>query len=190
MSCDSPGFVEVVSESQACFRAVLEAMAHPSRLVAIGESLAPLPVADPATAAVALTLLDADTPVWLDSELMTLRPWLGFHCGAPIVARGEAAFVIAKRMPPLEDLRSGTHETPEESATLILQVASLEGGMSLRLEGPGLAAPNTLRVDGLPLDFPSLWAGNHGLFPLGIDLILCSGTNLAALPRSVSVKEA
>jgi len=48
--------------------------------------------------------------------------------------------------------------------------------------------PVSLEVDGLPDDFASQWAANHALFPRGIDLLLCSGATLAALPRSVAVE--
>ena len=47
-----------------------------------------------------------------------------------------------------------------------------------------------LTADGLPADFVAVWQRNHALFPRGVDLILCAGTPLAALPRSVSIEEA
>jgi alpha-D-ribose 1-methylphosphonate 5-triphosphate synthase subunit PhnH len=46
-----------------------------------------------------------------------------------------------------------------------------------------------LLVDGLPADFVAVWQRNHALFPRGVDLILCAGRSVAALPRSVSVSE-
>ena len=78
---------------------------------------------------------------------------------------------------------------PETSATVILQVASVSTGSSYMLQGPGLREPAEVRIDGLPVDFPAIWQRNHALFPRGIDLILCSGDELIALPRSVAVKE-
>jgi alpha-D-ribose 1-methylphosphonate 5-triphosphate synthase subunit PhnH len=47
-----------------------------------------------------------------------------------------------------------------------------------------------LNADGLPADFATIWQRNHALFPRGIDLILCAGNQLTALPRSVTVREA
>jgi alpha-D-ribose 1-methylphosphonate 5-triphosphate synthase subunit PhnH len=79
---------------------------------------------------------------------------------------------------------------PETSATVIVQVASLTTGERFVLEGPGLREPAILAVDGLPPDFAAMWQRNHGLYPRGIDLILCAGDQLAALPRSVSIREA
>jgi alpha-D-ribose 1-methylphosphonate 5-triphosphate synthase subunit PhnH len=53
-----------------------------------------------------------------------------------------------------------------------------------------LREPEVLTVDGLPPDFAALWAANHALFPRGVDLMLCAGNDVAALPRSVTVKDA
>ena len=37
--------------------------------------------------------------------------------------------------------------------------------------------------------FVQEWAANHAMFPRGVDLILCAGNRLAALPRSVRIEE-
>ena len=42
----------------------------------------------------------------------------------------------------------------------------------------------------LPAGFAAAWAANHAKFPRGIDLILCAGTEIAALPRSVRITSA
>jgi len=44
-------------------------------------------------------------------------------------------------------------------------------------------------VEGLPDDFAAQWAANHTLYPCGVDLVLCAGERLCALPRSVRVEE-
>ncbi len=91
---------------------------------------------------------------------------------------------------PLDRLHAGSDEAPETAATLILQLAALGSGRSYRLEGPGLAAPATLHAEGLPHDFTAQWAANHARFPRGVDLILCAGDRLAALPRTLKIEEA
>ena len=93
-------------------------------------------------------------------------------------------------MPPLASLHAGTDAGPEDSATLILQVQALGNGRPYRLSGPGLKGAGLLHVRGLPENFTQQWAANHGLFPRGIDLVLCAGTQLCALPRSTTVEEA
>jgi alpha-D-ribose 1-methylphosphonate 5-triphosphate synthase subunit PhnH len=151
---------------------------------------APAPL-DHATAAVLLTLVDNETPLWLDAAAAAAREWLAFHCGAAIIDTPDnAAFAVALSLPDLAALPAGTHETPEQSATLVLQIAALGTGARYRLSGPGLREPALLAASGLPSDFAAVWQRNHALYPCGVDIILCAGATLAALPRSVSVEEA
>ena len=185
-----PGFADPVGEAQATFRAVLDALARPGRLHTVGERLtAPAPL-DQAAAAVLLTLIDNETPLWLDPAAAPARDWLAFHCGAAIVEAPErAAFAVALTLPDLAALPAGTHEAPEESATLILQIAALGTGARYRLSGPGLREPALLAASGLPADFAAVWQRNHAQYPCGVDIVLCAGATLAALPRSVSIEE-
>lgn len=186
-----PGFTDPVAGAQATFRAVLDAMSRPGQVRAAGEGLEPPAPLDPATAAVLLTLLDADTVCHAAPWFAPGLDWLAFHCGPRMaVAPNTAGFLIVNELPSLSDLHAGTDEAPEESATVILQVASLTHGARFRLSGPGLANPATLSVTGLPDDFPSVWDRNGQQFPLGVDLILCAGTTVAALPRTVRVEAA
>ncbi len=99
-------------------------------------------------------------------------------------------FALALTLPAFSELPNGTDEMPETAATVILQVASLASGARFWLEGPGLREPVAINVDGLPRDFAAIWQRNHAQFPRGIDLILCAGGELTALPRSVTVREA
>jgi alpha-D-ribose 1-methylphosphonate 5-triphosphate synthase subunit PhnH len=186
---DLPGFADPVADAQATFRAVLDALARPGRLHPAGEGLvAPAPL-DPATAALLLTLADPDTPLWLDPALAPARDWIAFHCGAPLVAEpAAAAFVVTTTLPALDRLRSGSDEAPEDGASVILQLPAIGEGDRFRLAGPGLAAPQRFAATGLGPDFAAAWRANRALFPRGIDLLLCSGTRLAALPRSVAVE--
>ena len=185
----SAGFLDPVADAQACFRSVLDAMSRPGRVHAVTGVSAPPPLCD-AAGAVLLTLADHETPLWLDSNAETARDWIEFHTGAAILPADRCTFGMALTFPDLAGFLSGTDEMPETSATIILQVDSLKAGQSFVLEGPGLREPAILSVTGLPSDFAAIWQRNHALFPRGIDLILCAGGNLTALPRSVSIKDA
>jgi alpha-D-ribose 1-methylphosphonate 5-triphosphate synthase subunit PhnH len=187
MTIDRPGFADPVRDTQATFRAVLDAMSEPGRIVAIGAGLAPPAPLDPATAAILLTLADADTPIWLDPAAAAAEPWLTFHCGAPYTAPEAAAFGVTLGLPDLRWFSSGTHEAPELGATLIVQLPALGAGRAWRLSGPGLQSSTALQVTGLPDNFADLWARNTARFPRGIDLVLCAGRSAVALPRTVAV---
>jgi alpha-D-ribose 1-methylphosphonate 5-triphosphate synthase subunit PhnH len=183
------GFADPVHDAQSCFRAVLDAMAHPGRIARVTEVNTPSPVGG-AAGAVLLTLVDHETRLWLDPDAEPARRWIEFHCGAPIVAdQAACAFALALSLPALDRFPAGTHESPETSATLVCQVKSFEGGQAFRLRGPGLREPVQLNVAGLPRDFVTIWRRNRALFPRGIDLILCAGDQLTALPRTVSIEE-
>jgi alpha-D-ribose 1-methylphosphonate 5-triphosphate synthase subunit PhnH len=189
MTLDKPGFLNPVTEAQSCFRSVLSAMSRPGSIVPVPHSIAAPPL-DPATAAVLLTLVDADVTLWLDDALSSSWDWLAFHAGVLSASGlGQAAFLCVTSLPPLGDVFAGTDAAPENAATVILQVPALTGGPRLTLYGPGLEAPAVITPQGLPPDFVAQWEVNHRLFPRGVDLLLCAGSAFLALPRSVRIGE-
>jgi alpha-D-ribose 1-methylphosphonate 5-triphosphate synthase subunit PhnH len=187
MTLDSPGFIDPVQEAQACFRSVLKAMSRPGSINSVTSRISAPPL-DAATAAVLLTLVDAEVSVWLDKELAPIWDWISFHAGVVRAsAMSDAAFACVTSIPALAEFNAGTDAAPETAATVILQVPMLAGGPRLTLYGPGLEAPTTIAPQGLPDDFVAQWARNHQLFPRGVDLLLCSGTEFCALPRSLRI---
>jgi alpha-D-ribose 1-methylphosphonate 5-triphosphate synthase subunit PhnH len=188
------GFSDPVAQSQATFRRVLDAMAHPGRIVDLA-ALSPVPADLPlsaAAAAIALTLADFETTVWLSPRLVEAAPWIRFHCGAPIVASpGTARFAFASAsdaLPPLRDFDLGTDDFPDRSSTLVLDVPTLAGGAVLRLSGPGIRSTAQLSVGAVPAGFWDERASLTELFPRGLDIVLTCGTQLAALPRTTRVE--
>lgn len=191
-------FSDKVLSAQAAFRSMLDAMARPGHAPTIAIDFdAPAGLA-PATAALALSLFDHDTPIWRDDALNgeALGRWLRFHAGAPLTNDpAQAAFALigdAARRSDFSRFALGTNDYPDRSTTLILQVESLSAGSPLLLTGPGIKEAATLAPDPLPPDFIAQWEANRALFPRGVDLVFCAGDRLAALPRTtrVSLKEA
>ncbi len=187
----APGFADPVLESQQSFRLVLQAMAEPGRLVPMRPDLSPPTPLRPTTAAVALTLVDYDTPVWLGDADAAVVDWLRFHTGCPVTEDpAAAAFAIALGdWPALDTLPAGTDAYPDRSATLIAQVESLTGS-GLHLSGPGIESTRDFGFAPMPDDFIAAWKANARLFPRGVDLILCDGERVAALPRTCAVQPA
>jgi alpha-D-ribose 1-methylphosphonate 5-triphosphate synthase subunit PhnH len=190
----APAFADPVRESQAVFRSVMDAMARPGTIVATGGlAQAPQPLGL-AAAAVALTLIDYETPVWLDPALAQspeVTAWLRFHTGAPLTddPRQAAFGFIADppRTPPFEAFSQGSMEYPDRAATLVLQVERLSGNAGFCLSGPGVRGSRALTASPLPADFAARTRANRALFPRGLDIILASATMVVALPRSVHV---
>jgi alpha-D-ribose 1-methylphosphonate 5-triphosphate synthase subunit PhnH len=95
-------------------------------------------------------------------------------------------------LPALASLSAGTDEYPDQSATCVVEVNSLEAADAdaLMLTGPGIATGEALSVRGLPGDFLVQWDANHRRFPRGIDLFLATPTHIAGLPRTTRVRTA
>jgi alpha-D-ribose 1-methylphosphonate 5-triphosphate synthase subunit PhnH len=187
MSALTPGFADPVLDAQACFRAVLEAMSRPGRIQPIIPPPEVPPGLSPAAAAVLLTLVDAATPLRLAAGAEAAA-WVRFHCGCDLV-EGAAPFVLDPAARLLE-LDAGTEEEPERGATLIIDVAALDDAQGWRLTGPGIRTAHHLRVRSAPAGFVRDWATSRARFPRGIDVILCAGTRIAGLPRTVRIEEA
>ena len=182
------GFADPARDAAHAFRAAMTAMARPGRIVTIGgaagAAAAPAPVSG-AAAALLLTLCDPETPLWIapSHDSPALRDWVAFHTGAPVVAPEACHFALGNwaAMLPVGRFRTGCAEYPDRSATLIVEMPRLANGGAV-LSGPGIA--QTIRLN---LPDPAVLGRNAGLFPLGVDLFLTAGAELAALPRSTRI---
>jgi alpha-D-ribose 1-methylphosphonate 5-triphosphate synthase subunit PhnH len=188
-------FPAPVLANQAAFRALMDALARPGTVKPLVPAAgAPSPLTA-AAAAVALALLDYETPVWLDAPLAQsgeVADWIRLHAGAPVTSDSwQAAFAFiadAAHAPPFDGFSLGTPEYPDRSATLVLQVEGFGNGQRLLLAGPGIPDVRSFSAQPLPPDFQARLAANRALFPRGVDLILVSPDAVAALPRSVALQ--
>ena len=190
----SGGFESPVFGTQAIFRAVMNAMAQPGMIGSCSmDPQAPTPFSK-AQGAIALTLCDHDTAVWLSPRLAAsaVKGWMAFHTGADVAPSMSAArfvfFDQADAVPDFCGFAAGSQDYPDRSATLVLDLPSLASGQELVARGPGIKGERTIAPQGLPSDFLKRWATNHNLFPRGLDLILCCGTDIMCLPRSVQLQ--
>ena len=188
------GFADPVMQSQTAFRAVMDALANPGTLQDLALGLTPPAPLSPELAAVALTLCDHDTPLWLDADLATdaVLAWLAFHTGAPITGERSQAMFALSRDPALvfADFAQGTDPYPDRSTTIVLVIAALTGGESLTLAGPGIDGATTIAPQGLAADFRAQRAANRDQFPRGVDLLLVADGQLIGLPRTTRIQEA
>lgn len=186
-----PGFVDKVLSAQSTFRSVMDAMARPGSVQRIVPMVRPPATMMRGTAAIALTLFDHDTPLWLDarmSESSDVLKWLKFHTGAPVVQDSSiASFALVSdgaALPSLERFALGTSEYPDRSSTVIIQVDSLDSGRSFELQGPGIDGIVTLQASIRPFDLFERLSFNETLFPRGIDVVLVADDAVVAIPRT------
>ena len=188
------GFSAPVFAAQTVFRRVLDAMAHPGRIVTLPSDADAPPGLGATTTAIALTLLDFETKVWLDPAIRGAEAerYLRFHCGCSVVDETlDAGFAIIAKprdMPRLGRFSIGQDQYPDTSATLIVEVDALANAGDLRLTGPGIKQQARINLDGLPAWFWEDWATNHACFPTGVDVIFTCADRAMCLPRSIKVE--
>jgi alpha-D-ribose 1-methylphosphonate 5-triphosphate synthase subunit PhnH len=187
------GFIDPPHEAQRVFRGVLEAFAHPGRIITVADAPGAPGRLSRATAAFLLTLADRDTPLWLtpDFDSPEVRDFVRFHTGAPIVeGRAEAVFAVLAHDQLLlfDDFAIGTDAYPDRSATLVIEVPVLGVGPARSWRGPGIDGQASVAVAGLDNGFWLDWAANNALFPCGVDVVFASGSHLLALPRGITVE--
>lgn len=181
------GFTDAPAQSARGFRAILTALSQPGMIVTLEGATPPAPLSRAAGVA-ALVLLDPTTPVHLAGafDCAELRDWLTFHTGAPFAAAEDAVFAIGAwdALQPVARFSIGTPEYPDRAATLIVEMPALSSDGAV-LRGPGING--TARLSLPEID---AFKANRARFPLGFDVFLTSGAQLAGLPRSTIVEGA
>ncbi|ADU69768.1 phosphonate C-P lyase system protein PhnH [Pantoea sp. At-9b] len=183
-------FNHPVADAQRAFRRILKAMSEPGVMVAL-----PLTQGwgdlSPAATAVLLTLVDQESALWLDGKVDNelLRNNLRFHTGVPIVSERDAPFALthASANPDPAQFAAGDNLSPEKSTTLIVEVPALNGGLTLRLSGPGLRESRAIAPQ-LPEAILHYLRERPHPFPQGVDLIFTCGEAMMALPRTTDVE--
>ena len=187
----APGFADAALDSQAVFRACMNALARPALPQSLATELAPPTPLTPELAALALALADHEAPLWLDAPLRAepaVRRYLAFHTGARFVDDPtEAVFALisdAAACPPFERFALGSDEYPDRSTTLLIAVSRLEAAEEFVFTGPGIKERIGLGIAPLPSGLREQFHANAALFPRGVDLIFATTGRIAALPRS------
>jgi alpha-D-ribose 1-methylphosphonate 5-triphosphate synthase subunit PhnH len=189
-----PGFADPVYDAQRIFRRLMDAMARPGRIVDIDADIVPPVPGLEGLSAIALTVLDFETPVYLPSGEMgeALSGWLRFHCGCPVTTDPqEAAFAILSvtELLPISAFNSGDPKYPDRSTTLLLACPALEGGKQVSLTGPGIKEVAHIAPSGIPDGFWNEVMGDRSQFQLGVDIIMGTSNAVIGLPRTTRINE-
>jgi alpha-D-ribose 1-methylphosphonate 5-triphosphate synthase subunit PhnH len=188
-----PGFSDPVTQSQACFRSIMNATACPGTRAQFPSAPMPPEGLNKAASSCLLTLIDPETKLWLDPSLQAddIPSWLRFHTGAPFTTAPEqAAFALVLPVDGTVNLRrfnQGEAKYPDRATTVVIMLASLECGPSLTLRGPGIETELAIAPGGLSAAF---WEERNELvshFQFGIDLMLCAGDQMISLPRTTRI---
>ena len=152
-------FTHPVADSQRAFRLILKAMSEPGVVVSLPR-LSAWENASPAASAVLMTLVDRDTPLYFNtlSVIDTLSESLRLHRNAP-----------------------------GKTATVIVEVAALNGGLTLRLSGPDLMEKRAV-APRLPESVLRYLRDDESYLRQNVDLIFTCEDRMMALPRTTQVQ--
>jgi alpha-D-ribose 1-methylphosphonate 5-triphosphate synthase subunit PhnH len=178
------GFAIPSVQAAHAFRAAMDAMARPGRIVEITGATPPAPMSA-AAGGLLLTLCDPETPIFLapSHDIESIRSWIAFHLGATLTGPHEAAFALGtwQSLAPVSRFSIGTSEYPDQSCTLIVEQPEIHAS-GVRLTGPGIQSHAELS-----LPETEAFQINAGHFPLGFDCFFTSELQAAALPRSTRI---
>ena len=170
-----------VVETQPVLRRILKAMSEPGAAVMLPctEQWAGI---SPAATALLTTLNEADAPLFAAPVLETsaLRDSLHRNNGAPLTSEQPAAFALLH-----SDSDPDLAAICAPGATVILEVPALNGGLTLRLRGPGIQERRAIAPQLPPktLAFLREWPLNGQ----GVNLMLTCGEMMMVLPRTAQV---
>ncbi len=137
-------------------------------------------------------LLDHEVTFCVEADDGSPREQLLRRTGARTAALGAAAFVLADgahATAAIQGAREGDLESPERSATVVVQVAEVGSGpLRVALSGPGIEAVTHLEVTGLETAAFLALRERNATFPTGIDVVLVDTSGrVACVPRSTRI---
>ena len=182
---------DMVFDSQKVFRLILEACAHPTKMVSIREGSDRLFGDNPAMLALAMTLLDNEVSFnTCEDRLLSHEISCLTHARSASIA--EADFIFISRIDDLgaaiENARCGTLENPHESATIIIRdTRDKDTPLSeLTFSGPGIDTKANVKVSRTIHEALMLRDEQNYEYPQGIDLLfITEKDDLLAIPRLV-----
>jgi len=165
---------------QRAFRRILDAFSYPGRIVELEtRSAHALPL-------VLATLTDPATTLADPCDLIGAADRQ--RLGVRTATADQAQYVVMPGHQVADfEPASGTLDSPEKGATLVLVAEEIKQGNGLSLSGPGIQSNQTLEVTGVD---PQWWKRRmqwNCAFPLGVDVMLVTERSVVALPRTIKV---
>lgn len=171
---------------QQIYRELLNAFSFPGTV----HNLQHLAGSEHAQHAVLATLLDSASTLADTAGSLSSTEWSMLQAQPSPVE--DAQFILADGMtPPRFTPSLGSLESPELGATLCISVTKISSSGTeapLILSGPGIEAETCLHVAGLDEEWLNQRLIWNSHFPLGIDCILISPSEIAVLPRTTKIQ--
>lgn len=190
--------IDMVHDTQKVFRTILHCMSRPGTIGSLREMADRVTTSMeslPATFVTALTLLDREVSfAVIGEDVKKTEELIAAYTMAAKQKLPEADYVFITKQAAKEQIydvfqqvKIGTLEDPQQSATIILETEFSQGG-KWSLEGPGIKTTREISIH----DASQWLAERHKLnkeFPIGIDMILVDDlSNVMCLPRTTAIK--
>lgn len=188
-----PAF-DLIFDSQRIFRSLLDAMAHPGRIITLPEIGIKPPAANRYPLLLLMTLLDHEASFCVMGGAQTqVTEYLKTNTGSKESRLENSDFILVyggSSHGVIRGARVGTLEDPDESATVIYDTGSIgagERGILLELSGPGIADKRKVGASGIEqTEIEDVLAMRD--YPLGLDLIFSDKAGrIVCIPRSTTV---
>jgi alpha-D-ribose 1-methylphosphonate 5-triphosphate synthase subunit PhnH len=189
-----------VFDAQQDFRTIFDAMARPGKINALNSAdLTPPEGLNSSATLVAFALLNSDVSYHHAGGNEAVESYLRGNTGVRPAPLEEADFVFgspSETQALIEHAKEGDPLYPEASATFVVMVDRLapepfEGGLNLKLEGPGIDGQKSVCVAGLTSAWLHELKVKNSEFPLGVDIVFAADRSdsrvIACLPRTSRV---
>ena len=203
---------DIVFDSQKIFRILLNAFAHPGKVVEISDlKIAPPLNVSRASCGILFTLLDLEVGFSVCAsnkrQKEKIEEYFIINTGCRLETIESADFILAfGELPHLERIKRGSLEYPDQGATVIYSVEEIDeprpgtqgwgesllkiGSLTLTLTGPGINGKKVLSVKGLKKQEVMKIIEVNKEFPLGADFVFVGRKDkFFALPRSTKIVE-
>ncbi len=185
-----------IHDNQHHFRILLESFAYPGRRYRLCPELPENQGLLKTSLAIASVVLDHEVSYYVDALNHLAHETLQIQTQSNAADAANADYLFIPRdstsdhlVACLDSAKRGTLLNPEQSATLIIETAGFDQGVTYVLSGPGIKTEQTMT---LGLDPRWMLARQQAIeeFPLGIDLIFVSVDHeIISLPRTVEIRE-
>ncbi len=187
-------------DAQLHFRVIMDAMARPGKINQFSHNtIHPPEKLNTASALIGFALLNRDVGFHCKELSEEVETYLRINTDAPLVALNDADFIFlegnsSRVADSLQHVKTGNIKYPEQSATLIIQVAELsstEIGESpvLILRGPGIASEQFVHVSHLHSSIVEILKILNDAYPLGVDVFITdSQGKFIGIPRTTQMQ--
>jgi len=192
---------DIICDSQKIFRTLLDAFAHPGKVVKISDLKIVPPIGiSKASAGVLFTLLDFEVGFAVSTsnkkQKEKIEEYFIINTGSRLKNLESADFILALReLPQLERIKKGSLEYPDQGATVIRVIEEIgenlkRDSLILTLTGPGINGKKTVSLRRVKKEEIMKIVKVNEEFPLRIDFLFVDKKDkFFALPRSTKIVE-